>query len=270
MALSFLVIVLAAIAAAGLVVATVWAWWKKEGLPAATQLPQSPQTSSQQSPLNTQSPQKSRYVQQRFAKPPEPCGWYGCMRHPKTGAQVQTRPISNGKPWVDVAGYSEDNWHKWPKDVSGQYWNPYAITGREEDGGIITEEVGDMPVVDPPKNRRNGPYWMQATWQTGPTDIAKLYKEKCAKRVKTRGRLYYLGPRKGVSKEVVVPGAYVWIANNPSGWTHFIPEPLVRMAGEARYRDEDALNLMKQGAELPPWNRRGPHVAAGAIRQFCK
>ena len=216
----------------------------------------------------------SKYVVQTGAKPP-PCGWHGCFVHPKKpGAKLPSRNLSNGQKWMDIAGLTESNVPTWPRYNGQQFWNPYALNGREEDGGIINPP-GVMPVVDPPKDRYIGPYWMKPSWQTGSTDLANYYQQKCAKRVKTPGRLYYVGPVRS-GREGVQVGGYVWVvhprndAPSGEGWTHFIPQPRESPVEAPKYRNEDAADLLKQGAELPPWSRRGPHAAEQAIRAYCK
>lgn len=231
----------------------------------------------QQTVATTQKPTQgsAKFVRQSGASPP-PCGWHGCFTHPKKPqVKLPSRNLSNGKPWLDIAGLKEGDVSRWPRHNSQQFWNPYALNGREEDGGIVNEP-GVMPVVDPPRDRYGLPYRMKPSWQTGSTALADFYKTKCAKRVKTKGRLYYVGPARS-GKDGVQAGSYVWIIHPrndvPSigdGWTHFIPQPGESPVEEARFRNEDAADLLKQGAELPPWSRRGPHATEQAIRAHCK
>lgn len=212
---------------------------------------------------------RGRYVRQTGAKPPA-CGWYGCFPR----GMGPSRSLSNGKQWLDVAGLTEANPDAWPRYDGQQFWNPYALNGKEMDGGILMDAVGDMPVVDPPKDRLDMPYFMRPSWQTGSSAAAQLYKQKCAKKVRTRGKLYYVGPTRGGASV----GGYVWYIHprmdDPSltGWagaSQFIPQPIGQVE-DAKSRNEDALDLMKNGAELPPWMRQGPNSAEQAIRSFCK
>ena len=216
------------------------------------------------------------FVKQSGAKPP-PCGWYGCMTIPKKpGVKFPSRNFSD-KPWVNIGGLTMDGYEKWPRYDGKQFWDPYALNGREEDGGILND-VGVMPIVNPPKDRYGEPYYMEPSWQTGSTSLADYYRQKCAKHVRTRGKLYYVGPQKGGVEGHSV-GAYVWVLNprhddpKASKWTRFIPQDEFKdpkYMEEAKYRNEGALALLRDGAELPPWNRRGPLSAEQAIRFFCK
>ena len=213
---------------------------------------------------------RGKFVQQTFAKPPEPCGWYGCFMGSRSGN------VSQGK-WADVPGLTEANVDKWPRLSGKTYWNPYATSGREEDGGIVTPRVGDLPTVDPPKDRYKYPYNMDPLWMSGSDDTNNYYKARCTKYVKHRGKLYYQGPS-GESGAGTVGGSYIWLVipqRTPGGGRpafQFYSESQPARE-DARYRVNNydhALEFLRLGAELPPWYRKGPWAMDKPIRDFCK
>lgn len=182
--------------------------------------------------------------------------------------------------WLDVGGLTYDGYAAWPRHKKGQYWNPYATCGKEMDGGIVRSQLGDLPMVNPPRARFGKPYNMEPTWMTGPTAPNDLYKAKCAKKIKHPGKLYYVGPN-STKNAGNTDGAYTWVVIGKSKGTpgakdfvlgpgHFIPQPSKQYRQSKQLDNEDALDLMKSGVELPPWYRRGTHAAEQAIRSYCR
>ena len=210
-------------------------------------------------------------------------------------------------PFLDRAGLTADgvvDVNAWEvrRDDEYPWWKPYGLPGATyEDGGLLPDRPGDLPVVRPPKDRYGTPYHMEPVWLQGPDTTQEYYAANCPVRV--RGRLHYVGPSNlcanaSFSSDTTVEGekevcgadfgAWRW------GWLEKYPDgeynDPARMGPFARYKvragpldktdramldDHDrrertqAEFYLKYGYELPPWLRRGPYELPDLIRKHC-
>lgn len=216
-------------------------------------------------PVAPGAPLVGGYVQQHFNIPK--CGWYGCF--------FGTEPSSSlfSKKWLDIGGLKGDTTDGWPSYGYAQMWNPYATSGVYFDGGVRTVNPGDLPTVNPPKDRVAHPYNMDPLWQQGSTDLNEYYKKHC--KIKIRGTLGYQGPNKA---DGGTGGHYSWRVNGNTvpgqlrteGRGMYLSQPRKEIAS-SKYHDVTLpVEMIQRGEELPPWWRRGPHSLDTVIRQHCK
>jgi hypothetical protein len=211
-------------------------------------------------------------------------------------------------PFQDHGGYKggayadANDWKVWRNDEY-RWWKPYGTAGATyEDGGLLPTAPGELPVVEPPKDRLGTPYFMKPRWLEGDASVNEYYKQNCPIRV--HGRLHYEGPENTCAnasfdsdttnpgeKEVcdAEPGGYVW------GWLERFPngnfndqarngprmQPVPTTTKAATGIDAEhnrqmwarqrtwAEFYLKHGYELPPWFRRGPEAMGDLIRAAC-
>ena len=206
------------------------------------------------------------FVEQNVSEPK--CGWYGCF-----GDGSSSISVSDGKKWMDVGGLKGDDMSNWPDFGLRTMWQPYATSGVYFDGGIRAAVPGDLITVNPPKERYGFPYNMRPMWQEGPADLNEYYKRKC--KIRTRGTLYYRGPDRS---DGGTGGGYVWRYKNNvepgameiKGGSGIVNQPPPQFAKDKMNDADQTIQWLKDGIELPPWERRGPYAMDSAIRQVCK
>lgn len=192
---------------------------------------------------------------------PYKCSWGGSW----FPCELDMANASQGK-WLDVGGLDAHDATRWPSSSSKTFWNPYATTGQYFDGGVRMP-VGELPTVNPPKERYGFPYNMEPLWQQGSTDTNEYYKKHC--KVTTRGTLYYTGPNRAAGGS---GGSYVWyLRPTVTGKaTEFVPQPPKSWAKDKMNDADQTVEWIKSGHELPPWERRGILSMDAVIRQHCK
>lgn len=213
-------------------------------------------------------------------------------------------------PFQDIGGYKskvnadQNEWKVW-RDDDFIWWKPYGPPGAVyEDGGLLPDAPGELPVVDPPKDRYGAPYFMEPRWLKGNREVNEYYKKNCPIRV--HGRLHYEGPYNICAnasfdsdttaqgeKELCAPEAggysWGWLEKFPGGRYNdrarigptMMPSSPVDASGKVK-RDkygrhanhrkidrEKAEFYLKWGYELPPWYRAGPDAVPDLIRKHC-
>lgn len=210
-------------------------------------------------------------------------------------------------PFLDYGGfkggaYADANtWKVWRNDQY-RWWRPYGLPGAVyEDGGLLPPAPGELPVVNPPKERLGAPYFMRPRWLEGDESVNEYYKQHCPIRV--HGRLHYEGPENTCANASfdsdttnageqercdAEPGHYVW------GWLEQFPDGTFNDQARSGPRMETgpttqqlpgiggehnrqlwarqqkwAEFYLRHGYELPPWYRRGAEAMGPLIRKMC-
>lgn len=228
---------------------------------------------------------------------PDPGALGGTPEGPSTpvGAGRSTRGLR------DVGGLTADSkagMAAWPrvKLSPGENTNWWPHPGRGvavDDKGFLVTRFGDLPAVQPPRERLGSPYFMRPLWLEGSTAANDYYVRKCRSRVRMSGRLAYEGPQ-CVTGAGCEAGAWKWHyrsrETDGSGGPKSLgvmPQPLANLGAamgarsaseeasvEARVQEGavlDVRDMIQEGIELPPWYRRGKFADAAlkAMKAAC-